>query len=210
MAGVTGAVVALAGCSRFDGLEGEEVDESDGPQPEGEQAGTDSIVGGGIPREEVHTYLSENDARGWDGEIVDRRGQSTVTVAVGAGAEGLAFDPPALHIDTGTTVIWEWTGEGGGHNVVTSENSDITAIGEEDIIQQGGATVEDILEDEGVVLYHCEPHREQGMIGAIIVGTIEPEESETVGNETEDGQTGENRTEDSPTTENQTEDGQTN
>jgi halocyanin-like protein len=209
MAGVTGTIVALAGCSTLDGLEGEEVDESDGPLPEGEQAGEDSEVGGGSPREEVDTYLTENNARGWNGEITDRTGQSTTTVAVGAGPEGLVFDPPAFHIDTGTTVIWEWTGEGGGHNVVSSENSDITSIGEEEIIEQGGATVEDTLEDEGVALYHCEPHREQGMIGAIIVGTIEPDNGGATGNETEDGQTGENQTEDGQAGENQTENGQT-
>jgi len=204
MTGVAGTVVALAGCSTLDGLEGGEVDESDGPLPEGEQAGTDSEVGGGSPREEVDTYLTENDAREWDGEIVDRTGQRSATVAVGAGEEGLAFAPQAFHIDTGTTVIWEWTGEGGGHNVVSSENSDITSIGEEERLEQAGATVEDTFEDEGVALYHCEPHREQGMVGAIIVGTIEPDNGGATGNETEDGQT----TEDGEAGENQTGDGQ--
>jgi halocyanin-like protein len=209
MVGATGAVVALAGCGGAeDDGDGESGDTLSEDQEESGEI--ESEVGGGMPREEVDTYLTQNDARGYEGEIVDRTGQSSATITVGTGDDGLAFDPPAVHIDTGTTVIWEWTGEGGGHNIVSSENSDITSIGEEDIIEQGGATVEDIFEDEGVALYHCEPHREQGMVGAIIVGTIEPGNDGATGNETEDGQGGENQTDDGQTTENQTEDSQTN
>ncbi|TVT94158.1 plastocyanin/azurin family copper-binding protein, partial [Haloferax volcanii] len=57
---------------------------------------------------------------GIDGGYEDLRGQSEVTIEVGAEGNGgaLAFSPAGVWIDTGTTVTWEWTGEGGGHNVV--------------------------------------------------------------------------------------------
>ena len=40
---------------------------------------------------------------------VDYTGQESVTVAVGAGENGVLFDPPAILVDPGTTVTWEWT-----------------------------------------------------------------------------------------------------
>jgi len=46
----------------------------------------------------------------YDGEA-DRTDESTVTVAVGAD-DGFAFEPAAICVTTGTTVVWEWTGEG--------------------------------------------------------------------------------------------------
>jgi len=53
------------------------------------------------------------------GSVVDERGKDTVTVEVGVEANGGAygFGPAAVHVDNGATVQWEWTGEGGGHNV---------------------------------------------------------------------------------------------
>jgi plastocyanin len=45
-----------------------------------------------------------------DGEA-DRTDESTVTVAVGAD-DGFAFEPTAICVTTGITVVWEWTGEG--------------------------------------------------------------------------------------------------
>ena len=40
----------------------------------------------------------------------DHTGESAVTVAVGAGENGQLFAPPAILVDPGTTVTWEWTG----------------------------------------------------------------------------------------------------
>jgi len=56
-----------------------------------------------------------------DGEA-DRTDESTVTVAVGAD-DGFAFEPAAICVTTGTTVVWEWTGEGGRHNVVERDGA---------------------------------------------------------------------------------------
>ena len=67
------------------------------------------------------------DFGGWlggiDGGYTDARGQSEVTVEVGASGNGgnIAFSPAGLWVDPETTVIFEWTGEGGNHNVVAQE-----------------------------------------------------------------------------------------
>jgi plastocyanin len=34
------------------------------------------------------------------------------------------FSPPTIRIDSGTTVTWTWTGQGGTHNVVAVEGSE--------------------------------------------------------------------------------------
>ncbi|MEF8808928.1 MAG: halocyanin domain-containing protein, partial [Natronomonas sp.] len=70
--------------------------------------------GGGEVEPAFGSYL--DDANLYD-TTKDLRDQDEVTVEVGAG-EGFAFNPPTIWISPGTTVIWEWTGEGGGHNVV--------------------------------------------------------------------------------------------
>ena len=51
------------------------------------------------------------DVENFDG-IVDRRGESPVTITVGAPGNGgdFAFKPAAVRVDPGTTVVWEWTG----------------------------------------------------------------------------------------------------
>ena len=102
----------------------------------------------------------------------DLRGQSEVTVEVGAGENGLLFDPPAILVDQGTTVIWEWTGAGGGHNVV-EENE---AFSSGSPAEAEGTTFEHTFADasEGDVFrYVCEPHRAVGMKGAVAVGAVD-------------------------------------
>jgi len=59
----------------------------------------------------------------YEGEAVDATGEDSPTVDVGAGDAGLAFDPPALRVSTGTTVTWVRTGQGGGHNVVAEDGA---------------------------------------------------------------------------------------
>ncbi len=109
------------------------------------------------------------------GETVDATGQSEVTISVGASGNGgnLAFDPPAVHVDAGTTVIWEWTGQGGTHNVVADDGSyeSGTAVAEE------GTTFENTFEEDGISKYVCSPHEGLGMKGAVVVGTDFPTSS---------------------------------
>ena len=65
----------------------------------------------------------EPDYEGWFDETpnyegtVDLRGEDEVVVVVGSGDDGFEFEPPAIMVDPGTTVVWEWTGEGGAHDV---------------------------------------------------------------------------------------------
>ncbi|MDZ7731624.1 MAG: hypothetical protein U5K37_12985 [Natrialbaceae archaeon] len=54
--------------------------------------------------------------RNYDG-FEDHTGEDQVTVLVGAGEGGTSFEPPAISVSPGTTVVYEWTGRGGGHNV---------------------------------------------------------------------------------------------
>jgi halocyanin-like protein len=113
-------------------------------------------------------YLS--DANAFEG-VEDFRGRDEVTVKVGAGEINLAFSPAAIHIDPGTTVIWEWTGEGGGHNVV-AEN-DAFRSGEP--VAAEGTTFEHTFEaqdnaSDNLHRYFCDPHKAAGMKGGIAVG----------------------------------------
>ncbi|QAU11765.1 halocyanin domain-containing protein [Halorubrum sp. BOL3-1] len=102
----------------------------------------------------------------------DLRGESEVTVSVGAGETGLLFDPPAVLVDPGTTVVWEWTGQGGAHNV--AEEDDVFSSGE--TVAEAGTTFEYTFEDAGegdVFRYVCEPHQATGMKGAVAVGAVD-------------------------------------
>lgn len=121
---------------------------------EGEGGGSGPIDYGG--------YL--DDANGWggDGSTADETGQDEVTIAVGPGGEN-AFDPVAVHVDPGTTIVWEW--EGPGHNVVAEEGAFESEIKDD-------GTFEHTVEEEGVINYLCEPHEGMGMLGALAVGEV--------------------------------------
>ena len=112
-------------------------------------------------------FLEDNETRGWDGSIADEHGQEEVTVDVGAGDNGFAFDPAGVAVDVGTTVVFEWTGRGGGHNVVSEPGSDFEV--ESERTDEEGFTFEFEADEEGVLLYVCTPHRAQGKYGAVVV-----------------------------------------
>jgi halocyanin-like protein len=105
-------------------------------------------------------YLAN--ANGFDG-VVDRTDADSVTIAVGAG-EGLAFGPAAIRVSSGTTVVWEWTGRGNRHNVV-SEDDRLSS----DYYVQEGNTYQETLSESGVIRYYCSPHRSGGMLGVVEV-----------------------------------------
>ncbi len=104
----------------------------------------------------------------YDG-VADYRGQAEVRVSVGAPANGGAFGfgPAAVQVDPGATVVWEWTGEGGLHNVAETEGAF-----ESDLTDEGGHTFEQAVETEGVHYYVCAPHEQMGMKGAVVVGDL--------------------------------------
>jgi len=105
-------------------------------------------------------------ANEYDGSIDDHTGEDEVTIEVGAG-DGLAFSPTAIRIDAGTTVVWEWTGEGGQHNVASVDGS--ASDFKSDRYSESGENFEQSFDDAGEQLYVCEPHQAQGMKGGIDV-----------------------------------------
>ncbi|MFB6124257.1 MAG: halocyanin domain-containing protein [Haloferacaceae archaeon] len=104
----------------------------------------------------------------FEGTLVDRTGRETATVTVGARGNGgeFAFDPPAMEVSTGTTVVWEWTGRGGPHSV---EFEDVD-VGSGDLTTSEDATFEHAFDETGTYRYACPPHEGLGMRGAIVVG----------------------------------------
>ncbi|WP_255151786.1 halocyanin domain-containing protein [Halorarius halobius] len=112
------------------------------------------------------------DLSGWlsntDGatEVVDRTGNATVEVAVGAEGNGGAFGfgPPVVRVDPGTTVRWTWTQ--GSHNVVAKD-------GRFESPMQSEGSFERTFETAGVAKYYCAPHKAMGMKGAVVVGDRE-------------------------------------
>jgi len=101
---------------------------------------------------------------------VDMTGEDSVEIAVGAQGNGgaFAFDPAAVRVSPGTEVVWRWTGEGGGHNVVSDGDGPLDS-GE--LVSEEGETYSYTFEEEGIYNYVCEPHVGLGMKGAVVVGT---------------------------------------
>jgi len=121
------------------------------------------------PPAAVDDYLTDNNATGYDGEMVDATGQESLTVDVGAGDIGFAFAPVAVAVDSGTTVTFEWTGEGGEHNVIAADESDIDIDVEQELIADPDHTAEATFDESGIYLYECTPHVGNGKVGAIVV-----------------------------------------
>ena len=109
------------------------------------------------------------------GEVVDATGRDEVTVTVGAEGNGgaFAFEPAAVQIDPGTTIVWEWTGEGGQHNVVAREGADF----ESELTTEAGFRFSQSPDSEGVITYYCQPHQQLGMKGVVVVGALPEAES---------------------------------
>jgi halocyanin-like protein len=174
----TGAagVTLLAGCSGGSGSSGGDGGDAGGGGDGGDSGGGDgSDSGGGGNSGSGNSggsveYLSEEpdyggwleDANGYD-ETVDATGSDEVTVEVGAG-DGLSFGPAAVAVSAGTTVVWEWTGEGGGHNVAAESGAF-----ESETSQEAGFTFEYTFEETGIHKYVCTPHEAVGMKGAVVV-----------------------------------------
>ncbi len=132
---------------------------------------TDSYTSGdrdSTPSSTLDDYLA--DANAYDGTVVNALGADTVLVGVGAGNSGLAFDPAAVRISPGTTVVWEWTGEGGAHNVIHDVDASSQSVEAFDSgSTQSSGTFEYTFSTSGTYLYYCTPHKAVGMKGAVIV-----------------------------------------
>jgi len=107
--------------------------------------------------------LLPGDASDADRETVDATGEERVSVAVGADG-GFAFAPASLRIDVGTTVVWEWTGVGGSHNVI-----DRGGAFESGLAAAEGHTFEHEFSAPGTYEYVCTPHQTRDMEGTVEV-----------------------------------------
>jgi len=160
--GAAAVGVGLAGCSGggSEGDDGMETTEATETAAETE-AQTETDSADYVAEEpDYEGYL--DDANGYD-RTVDATGSEAVTVTVGAG-EGFAFGPAAVKVSSGTTVTWEWAGEGGDHNVVAEDESFESSLQSEE-----GATFEYTFEESGIHTYYCSPHKTAGMKAAVVV-----------------------------------------
>lgn len=159
-AGALGSATALAGCGGNGDAGG---DGNDGGDDGGSDGGDDGESG------EAEFIADEPDYDGWFDDVdnyegtVDRTGADEVTVEVGSDG-GLSYGPAAVAVSPGTTVRWEWTGEGGDHNVA-AENGDFTS----ETVSEAGHTFEYTFDESGIYEYVCTPHRAVGMKGAVYV-----------------------------------------
>ena len=158
---VGAATATIAGCSSNEGSDGSGGDDSGGDDSGSDESGSDESGGDGSA--EFDGWF--DDVGNYDG-VVDETGSSEVTVTVGAQGNGggFAFSPAAVRIDAGTTVVWEWTGDGGSHNVVAEDGSF-----ESEQTDEAGHTFEYEFGDSGTYKYACVPHKAMGMKGAVVV-----------------------------------------
>jgi halocyanin-like protein len=135
--------------------------------------GTSRVTPSGTPRPTVATdaefdgYLAPT--ANYDGTVADARGETEPAILVGAAGNGgnRAYEPPAIAVDPGTTVVWEWTGAGGGHNVVSESGAF-----ESELTTDADYTFEHTFEEAGVYKYYCTPHLRTGMKGVVAVGDV--------------------------------------
>lgn len=149
-------------------------EEDNGEAEDGEEGEGEADGGGGDVVPSWPTAVENGNL----GTYEDARGREEVTVLVGADDDGLAFDATQLWVDPGTTVTWEWTGQGGGHNVETVEGP--AELGSEVTDEEGFTYSYEVTEDdEGITHYYCAPHDAVGMHAGLAVG--EDIETEDVG-----------------------------
>jgi len=166
--GSIAALGAVAGCSAPGDSGTTDQGTEEATSGDGGSASTDTASPTASAAEfDFGGWLSETS--NYDGTTVDRRGTESVTVEVGASANGgsFGFAPPALWIDPGTEVVWEWTGAGGSHNVVAQSGAEFRSGAPTD---EADATFAHTFDDPGIVTYYCDPHRTMGMKGALVVG----------------------------------------
>jgi len=103
----------------------------------------------------------------FDGTTADMRGDTEVTVLVGNSDDnsGVGFSPPAVRIDPGATVTFEW--RNGIHNVVQRNQVFVSGAPTEKPDEDFSVT----FEQEGVYKYYCSHHQGLGMKGVVAVGT---------------------------------------
>jgi len=110
--------------------------------------------------------------------VLDATGESEVTVAVGARGNGgqFAFDPPAVHVDPGTTAIREWVGDTGPYDVV---DSDLGYRSEQ--VSGPSHTFGGEFGGDDLSTYERSEYGDEGMRGVVLVGDDPKETLSTAG-----------------------------
>jgi len=108
---------------------------------------------------------------GFTDTVEDRRGQSSVTVTVGAGSDGHTLDPPVVLVDRGTEITWDWTGDQ-EHYIVRQERvyNDPSTVPDP---KQAPYTESTVFDDIGFYRFACTQHHTAGGRGAVIVASSE-------------------------------------
>jgi halocyanin-like protein len=112
----------------------------------------------------VDKYLADTD--NYDGSVADLTGQDEVIVEVVTDDDTDQinfFDPPAIRIDQGTEVTWEWVGSGA--HTVTHEDGEFDS----GVLDGEGTEFSHTFDESGTYLYFCAPHKPLGMKGAVVV-----------------------------------------
>lgn len=121
------------------------------------------------------------ESNGFDGQVVDRRGQQKVSIRVGAGPDGHAFDPPVVIVDPGTTISWEWVEDSGAHYVVSRVRVTTDPDNVSDPIE-GSYSTSVTVETPEMKRYVCYNHHNTGMRSAVVVAADEDRFGYAMGN----------------------------
>jgi|AntDeeMinimDraft_4_1070355.scaffolds.fasta_scaffold00009_72 plastocyanin len=197
MAALAGAFVAsLAGCSGIlnDSSPDEATDagsgggRSDGSGGGSDESGDETDAGGdgnadGADSENGGDTTDGSDADGTETIPLQSEPRDSLTVSMMAGEDGttLRFDPPLVWVKTGGTVTWGL--ESGNHSVTAYHPDtdrpqripDDADPFDSDVLAESNPTFEHTFETPGVYDYYCEPHRANGMVGTVVVGTPDPD-----------------------------------
>ena len=107
------------------------------------------------------------------------------TITVDGFGSNLRFVPDTITINEGDSVRFLWSGQLLPHNAI--EQNELFDSGE--AMRNVDYTYTFDYNQSGVYEFYCEPHRDLGMIGEIIVDNVEQNNSTTVGDiETKTGE----------------------
>jgi len=110
-----------------------------------------------------------NGIKTYDGEIVDWTGRETVSVKNGSGPNGWYFDPPAIRIDVGTTVVWEWTADTSRRDVIHANPKGEERLFESKLTDSDTHEYSYTFQQPGEHRYYCKPHQALNARGLVIV-----------------------------------------
>lgn len=108
----------------------------------------------------------ETTTGGDDDEAASSDGDGPTVVTVGPDGEP-RFDPEQVQVQRGGTVRWEWASD--GHTVTPQASPEGTGWTGETEPQDEGHTHEERFDIVGTYEYQCDPHADDGMVGAVVV-----------------------------------------